>query len=118
MERAEGGRSTDERKVSDAGDDPHVFVSTRSFQPGGSSVVPGMLPVSIGRTVSFDNRVVVHTPTDWSPRTYSDARRGPWLLLAMERRVFLRRIRKTELALGYVFSDAHRERIQRRLFVE
>jgi hypothetical protein len=77
--------------------------------------VSGMLSLSIGRTVTFSDTVTMYTPTDWSPSVYRDARKGPWMLQAVDRRRFHRRIKQTEKALGDIFSEAHRDEVKRRL---
>ena len=118
MEHVEGGRSADVRKVSRSDNDSDLFVSSRPLQPGGSAIVPGMLSLSIKRIVSFDNRVIVYTPIDWSYNAYREARKGPWMQLAIDRHRFRRRIKETEHALGAIFTDDHRDKVKRRLFCE
>jgi Phosphatase-1 catalytic subunit binding region len=118
MEHVEGGRSADAHEVSSAEHNADMFVASRPLQSGGSALVPRMLSLSIGRTVSFDSNVTVYTPIDWSPRTYRNARRGPWMQLAIYRCRFRRRIKQTENDLGDIFSDDNRDRVKRRLFLE
>ena len=118
MEHAEGRRSTDVRKVSDSDHNSDVFVTGRPLQSRRSASVSGMLSLSISRTVSFDNRVIVYTPIDWSPNTYCEARKGPWMQLVVDRRRFRRRIKQTECALGDTFTEDHRDKVKRRLFIE
>jgi hypothetical protein len=75
MEHAEGGHSTDERKVPDTDNDGDVFNASGSLQPGRGAIVSGMLSLSVGRTVTFNDSVAVYTPTDWSPSVYREARK-------------------------------------------
>ena len=77
-----------------------------------------MSAVSSGRRVKFDHTVTVYTPIDWLPDVYRDARKGPWMYLAADRCRFKRRIKQTELLLGDIFCDAHRENVRLRLFDE
>ena len=71
-----------------------------------------------GRSVKFGDITMIYTPMDWSPDSYRDARKGPWISLAADRCRFNRRIKQTECALGDIFCDAHRENVRRRLFNE
>ena len=75
------------------------------------SVQPGNV-----RTVTFNERVTLFTPNDWSPNVYSRARKGPWLRYAVDRFRFQRRIEQTEEMLGDIFSESHRDKVERRLF--
>jgi hypothetical protein len=111
MEHAEGGHSTDERKVPDTDNDGDVFDASGSLQPGRGAIVSGMLSLSIGRTVKFSDSVTVYTPTDWSPSVYRKARKGPWMQQAVDRSRFRQRIKQNELALGDIFSDKHRDKV-------
>ena len=115
MEYAEGDRSADECKVPSADNDGDVFEPSGSLQFGSSAVVPGMFPVSIDRSVTFCNRLTVYTPRDWSSDDYRAARKGPWMLFAVDRHRFLRRIKQTERNLGDIFSDSHRAKVIQRL---
>lgn len=118
MGQTERRRATTRHKVSDADDNSDVLISSRPLQPGRRTILSRMLSLSVGRTVSFDNRVSVYTPIDWSPNTYRHARAGPWMQLAADRCRFKRRINLTEVALGDIFSDSHRDKVKRRLFGE
>jgi hypothetical protein len=64
MKHAEGGHSTDERKVPDTDNDGDVFDASGSLPPGRGAIVPGMLSLSVGRTVKFSDSVTVHVYTD------------------------------------------------------
>ena len=116
MDQTERRRATTPHKVFDTDVNPDVLISSRPLQP--ESIVSRMFSLSVGRTVSFDNRVSVYTPIDWSPNTYSRARRAPWMELAADRCRFQRRIDLTEVALGDIFSENHRDKVKRRLFGE
>lgn len=83
-------------------------------EQGGDNVLRGSIKRSSERSVRFDNLVLVHTLNDWPPEIYRDARRGPWLTMAADRCRFNRRINETQLCLGDIFSDAHRDKIKRR----
>jgi hypothetical protein len=110
MEHVERDRTTDVHEVSSAEHNADMFVASRPLQSGGSALVPRMFSLSIGRTVSFDSNVTIYTPTDWSPRTYRNARKGPWMQFAIDRCRFRRRIKQTEIDLGDIFSDDNRDR--------
>ena len=97
-------------KVSDTDVNDSVHVRTGSSEPGGSASLFGMSSLSIRRTVLFDDIVTVFTPTDWPADVYRDARKGYWMQMAADRFRFKRRARETEVELGNVFSNEHRER--------
>ena len=59
MEQAEGDRATDERKVPHPNNNRDMFIASGSLQPGRSTIVYGMLSLSIVRTVKFNERVTV-----------------------------------------------------------
>ena len=118
MEHTQGDHSADSHEISSAEHDTNMFVASRPLQSRGSSLVSRMFSVSIRRTVSFDNNVIVYTPKDWSPETYRNARKGPWMQLAIDRCRFRRRIKQTEIALGDIFSADNRDKVKRRLFHE
>jgi Phosphatase-1 catalytic subunit binding region len=118
MEHVEGDHSTGAHEVPSAEHNANVLVASRPLQSGGSALVPRMFSLSIGRNVSFDSNVTVYTPNDWSPRTYRNARKGPWMQHAVDRCRFRRRIKQTEIDLGEIFSDDNRDRVKRRLFHE
>ena len=115
MEHVEGDRPTDECEISRIDNDGDVFVPSGSLQPGRSAIVPGVLSISNGRAVTFSNCITVHTPTDWPPGIYRKARKGPWMLHALDRRRFEHRIKETEIKLGDIFSDTHRNIVKQRL---
>ena len=70
-----------------------------------------MSSLSIRRTVTFDKHITVFQLGDWSPEIYRAARKGPWMQLAVDGHRFKRRIRQTELALGNIFTDSHRNKM-------
>ena len=92
-----------------------VFVGSGSLQPGRSAFVPGVFSLSIRRAVTFSNCITVHTPMDWPPRIYRKARKGPWIIHALDRCRFEQRIKETEMKLGDIFSDTHRVKVKKRL---
>jgi hypothetical protein len=104
------------RNASTVGQVPHtdiydpVHVRTGSSKPGGSASVFGMSSLSIRRKVLFVPDVSVFTPTDWPADVYRDARKGYWIQAAVDRKRFERRIKQTELELGDIFTNEHRER--------
>jgi hypothetical protein len=112
MEYAKDCRSTNVRKVSDADNDPDMFIASRSLQSGRGAFMSGMLSLSSNRIVSFDNCVVAHTPINSSPNTHREACKGSWKKQASDRR----RIKQT-LTLGGTFTDDYRDKVKRRLFM-
>ena len=118
MEHTQRDCSADSHQISSAEHNTNMLLAIRPLQSGGSTLVSRMFSVSIRRTVSFDNNVAVYTPKDWSPETYRNARKGPWIQLAIDRCRFRRRIKQTEIALGDIFSDVNRDKVKRRLFHE
>ena len=70
-----------------------------------------MSSLSVRRTVTFDNRLTVFRFNDWSPEIYRAARKGQWIQLAVDGQRFKRRIQQTELALGNIFTDNHRNKM-------
>ena len=70
-----------------------------------------MSSLSIRRTVTFDKHITVYRLDYWAPEMYSAARKGPWLQLAVDRHRFKRRIQLTEVALGNIFTDIHRDKM-------
>jgi hypothetical protein len=114
MEHGEGGHSADERKVPDTDNDGDVvFNASGLLQPGRGAIVSGMLSLSVGRTVTFNNSVAMYKPTDWSPSVYREARKGPWMQQAVDKCRFRQRIEQIELALGTILSDKHRDKVKR-----
>ena len=67
-----------------------------------------MSSLSVRRAVTFDEHITVFRFSDWSPEMYRAARKGPWMQLAIDGQRFKRRIQQTELALGNIFTDNHR----------
>jgi hypothetical protein len=72
---------------------------------GESDITIRMQSLSVARTVKFDERVIVHTLNDWPADECRKTRRGQCMQYATDRSRFKRRIRQTELKLGYIFSD-------------
>jgi len=62
--------------------------------------------------VTFCDDVTVHYQSKWTDRDYTAARRGPWMLYAVDRHHFQRRIRKFEDNFSYIFTDYHRDMIR------
>lgn len=111
MDCAEGDYSTTSPETSGAIYHPTLQLSTRSSESGGSSIVRGMSSLSVRRTVTFDKRITVFRFNDWSPEVYRAARKGQWMQLAVDGHRFKRRIQQTELALGNIFTDNHRNKM-------
>ena len=111
MDRAEGDYSTTTPETSSVVYHPTLQLSARSSESGGSSIVRGMSSLSIRRTVTFDKRITVITLTDWPTDVYRAARKGQWMQLAVDRHRFKRRIQQTELTLGNIFTDNHRNKM-------
>ena len=111
MERIKGRDSTITPKISGAIYRSTVFDSTRPSESGGRSIVQRMSSLSVRRTISFDKHITVFRFNDWSPEVYRAARKGPWMQLAVDRHRFKRRIQQTELALGNIFTDNHRNKM-------
>jgi hypothetical protein len=82
---------------------------------GESDITFRMQSLSVARTVKFDERVIVHILNDWPADVYREARRGQLMKYAVDRCRFKRRVRQTEIKLGNIFSDEHRNRIIYRL---
>jgi hypothetical protein len=78
-----------------------MYVRTESPESGD---LLGMSTLSIQRTVLFNDRVAVFTPTDRSADVYRDTRRGIWMHMALDRIRFQNRIKRTELLLRNIFS--------------
>jgi hypothetical protein len=74
-----------------------------------------MQSLTVARTVKFDERGFVHKLNDWPADVCREARRGQWMQYATDRCRLKRRIRQTEIKLGNIFSDEHRNRIIYRL---
>ena len=70
-----------------------------------------MHSISIRRTVTFDKRITVYLLDYWAPELYRAARKGSWMQLAVDRHRFKRRIQLTEVALGNIFTDIHRDKM-------
>ena len=87
---------------------PTVFGSVRPSESRGRSIVQRMSSLSVRRAVTFDEHITVFRFSDWSPEMYRAARKGPWMQLAIDGQRFKRRIQQTELALGNIFTDNHR----------
>ena len=96
-------------QVPDSSIDHPVYVRTEP------SDVLGMPALSIRRTVLFDENIAVFTPNDWPADVYREARKGYWMRAAQDRLRFERRIKITELLLGNIFTDDHRDRVCCRL---
>jgi hypothetical protein len=82
---------------------------------GESDIAFRMQSLLVARTVKFDDRVIVHTLNDWPADVYREVRRGQWMQYAVDRSRFKRRIRQTEIKLGNIFSNEHRNRTIYRL---
>ena len=73
--------------------------------------------VSAVRTVrvNFAEKPIVYDfETDWSHADYKSARRGQWMLYAVDRYRFERRIQDFDRQYGFIFSDEHRNNIMLR----
>ena len=110
VDSTEGRDASTIYKVPNTDVNDAVHVRTGSPEPRGSASVFVMSSLSIGRIVLFNDNVTVFTPTDWPADVYRDARKGYWMQMAADRFRFKRRIRETEVELGNVFSNEHRER--------
>ncbi|XP_028971059.2 protein phosphatase 1 regulatory subunit 15B [Esox lucius] len=66
------------------------------------------------KKVRFSPLVQVHVMHTW-PFARQASRKGPWEELARDRDRFRRRIQETEQAIGYCFSQSHREKIRANL---
>ena len=91
-----------------------MIVSSRQLQPRGNFALRKQPSISVTRNVTFDERITVNEPTDWSPDIYHTARIGPWMQAAVDRHRFERRIKQTEDVIGHIFSAAHRDSIKLR----
>ena len=111
MVHAEGSDTASTSKVSGAGCCPAVLDSIGPSELGGGSIVHRMHSISIRRTVTFDKRITVYLLDYWAPELYRAARKGPWMQLAVDRHRFKRRIQLTEVALGNIFTDIHRDKM-------
>ena len=111
MDRAEGDYPTTTPETSSVVYHSTLQLSARSSELGGSSIVRGMSSLSVRRTVTFDKRITVITLTDWPTDVYRAARKGQWMQLAVDRHRFKRRIQQTELELGNIFTDDHRDKM-------
>jgi hypothetical protein len=72
--------------------------------------------ILVARTVKLAERVTVYKLNDWPADVCREARRGQWMQYAVHRHRFQRRIGQTEIKLGNIFSDKHRNRIVYRLY--
>ena len=90
---------------------PTVFDSVQPSESRGRSIVQRMSSLSVRRSVTFDKRITVFRFSDWPPEIYRAARKGPWIQLAIDRQRFERRIQQTELALGNIFTNNHRNKM-------
>ncbi|KAL0967961.1 hypothetical protein UPYG_G00260370 [Umbra pygmaea] len=66
------------------------------------------------KKVRFSPLVQVHVMHTW-PYARQASRKGPWEELARDRDRFRRRVQETEQAIGYCFSQSHRDKIQAKL---
>ncbi|KAJ7998178.1 hypothetical protein DPEC_G00219900 [Dallia pectoralis] len=66
------------------------------------------------KKVWFSPLVQVHVMHTW-PFARQASRKGPWEDVARDRDRFRRRIQETEQAIGYCFSQSHREKIRAHL---
>jgi hypothetical protein len=107
MDCVEGDCSSTTPETSDVSDSSTLHVPVRSSEYGRGSIVYGMSSLSVRPTVTFSANVTVHKFIDRAP----DARKGPWMQLAVDRHRFQRRIRQTELALGTIFTVEHRNKM-------
>ena len=61
------------------------------------------------KKVKFNESVdIIYQPMDWSDDDYSMARRGPWTMMAADRRRFRRRIDKLSYILSPILTEEHR----------
>ena len=73
--------------------------------------------VSTVRTirVKFAEKLIVYDfETNYSQSDYRAARRGPWMLFAVDRHRFRKRIQDFDRRYGFIFSDEHRNNIMLR----
>ena len=91
-----------------------MIVSSRQLQPRGNFALRKQPSISVTRNVTFDERITVNEPTDWSPDIYHTASIGPWMQVAVDKHRFERRIKQTEHVIGHIFSAAHRDSIKLR----
>ena len=111
MDRAERRDSTSTSEISDTVYGPAMFYSVQPPESRRRSLVQRMSAVSIRQTVTFDKHITVFRLNDWSPEIYRAARKGLWMQLAVDRHRFKRRIQQTELVLGNIFTDSHRDKM-------
>ena len=111
MELVKGDHAGTTPQTPDTVYSPTLLISTRSPKSRGSSIVCGMSSISIRRTVTFDKCVTIFRFYDWAPEICRAARKGPWMQLAVDRHRFKRRIQMTEVVLGNIFTDNHRDKM-------
>ena len=67
--------------------------------------------ISSGLQVQFSPLVQVHVMRTW-PFARQASRKGHWEEMARDRDRFRRRVQETEQAIGYCFTQPHREKIR------
>lgn len=60
------------------------------------------------KQVKFDDSVNVFHQTGWSEDDYVSARRGPWMMYALDSHRFQRRINEASNIIDPVLDDNHR----------
>ena len=64
------------------------------------------------KRIRFDEKLTVHIMTDW-PQASPEARRSTWMLKALNRRRFKKRIRSIAQKIEWCLKPEHRDTVSR-----
>ena len=96
---------------------PTVFERNGTCEPGVGAFVSRVQSTQIRPRVRFSERVEIFELNDWPADIYRQARKGPWMYMAVDRKRFERRIRHSEPILSRILTVEHRDIIRAMLIV-
>jgi len=91
---------------------PTMFDRNGARESDVGSIVSRMQSTGLRPRVKFSEEIKIYELNDWPSDIYRQARKGPWMYLAVDRKRFERRIRQTESILSRILTDEHRATIR------
>ena len=89
-----------------------MFDQNGARESGVGAIVSGIQSTGLRPRVRFSEELEIYELNDWPADIYRQARKGPRLYLAVDRKRFERRMRHTEPILSGILTDEHRMNYQ------